>query len=99
MECFFQTQKNGWDGPVLGVKQATENKRQFDEEVEIHSDVADFSNGGVYADRDGDFGDVFVDVDENILFPPNYFQICHSQNFRLLIKQNSRLLIKWCIRC
>merc|ERR1712203_1057221 len=27
------TQKNGWDGPVLGVKQATENKRQFDEEV------------------------------------------------------------------
>ena len=48
MECFFQTQKNGWDGPVLGVKQATENKRQFDEEVEIHSDVADFSNGGVY---------------------------------------------------
>merc|ERR1712233_134268 len=29
----FQTQKNGWDGPVLGVKQATENKRQFDEEV------------------------------------------------------------------
>ena len=88
MECFFQTQKNGWDGPVLGVKQATENKRQFDEEVEIHSGVADFSNGGVYADRDGDFGDVFVDVDENILFPPNYFQICHSQNFRLLIKQN-----------
>merc|ERR1712156_449066 len=27
------TQRNGWDGPVLGVKQATENKRQFDEEV------------------------------------------------------------------
>merc|ERR1711874_276011 len=27
------TQKNGWDGPVLGVKQATENKRQFDDEV------------------------------------------------------------------
>merc|ERR1712243_59830 len=27
------TQKNGWDGPVLGVKQATENKRRFDEEV------------------------------------------------------------------
>ena len=85
------------------MKQATENKRQFDEEVEIHSDVADFSNGGVYADRDGDFdgdvGDVFVDVDENILFPPNYFQICHSQNFRLLIKQNFGLLIKWCIRC
>ena len=48
MECFFQTQKNGWDGPVLGVKQATENKRQFDEEVEINSHVADFSNGGVY---------------------------------------------------
>ena len=33
----FQTQKNGWDGPVLGVKQATENKRQFDEEVSIFS--------------------------------------------------------------
>ena len=68
MECFFQTQKNGWDGPVLGVKQATENKRQFDEEVEIHSDVADFSNCGVYANRDGgsggDVGDVFVDGDE-----------------------------------
>ena len=31
----FQTQKNGWDGPVLGVKQATENKRQFDDEVSI----------------------------------------------------------------
>ena len=78
MECFFQTQKNGWDGPVLGVKQATENKRQFDEEVEIHSGVGDFSNGGVYAHRDGDFGgdvgDVFVDVDENILFQPNHFQ-------------------------
>merc|ERR550532_1963842 len=29
----FQTQKNGWDGPGLGVKQATENKRQFDDEV------------------------------------------------------------------
>ena len=60
------------------MKQATENKRQFDEEVEIHSDVADFSNGGVYADRDGGFdgdvGDVFVDVDENILFQPNHFQ-------------------------
>merc|ERR1711970_1683566 len=26
-------QVNGWDGPVLGVKQATENKRQFDDEV------------------------------------------------------------------
>jgi len=25
------TQKNGWDGPVLGVKQASENKREFDE--------------------------------------------------------------------
>ena len=78
MECFFQTQKNGWDGPVLGVKQATENKRQFDEEVEIHSDVADFSNGGVYTHRDSDFGgdvgNVFVDVDENILFQPNHFQ-------------------------
>ena len=60
------------------MKQATENKRQFDEEVEIHSDVADFSNGGVYAHHDGDFGgdvgDVFVDVDENILFQPNHFQ-------------------------
>ena len=33
----FQTQKNGWDGPVLGVKQATENKRQFDDEVSIFS--------------------------------------------------------------
>ena len=34
VHCYnFQTQKNGWDGPVLGVKQATENKRQFDEEV------------------------------------------------------------------
>ena len=60
MECFFQTQKNGWDGPVLGVKQATENKRQFDEEVDIHSDVADFSHGGVYVDRDGDFGGVML---------------------------------------
>ena len=33
----FQTQKNGWDGPGLGVKQATENKRQFDDEVSIFS--------------------------------------------------------------
>ena len=55
MECFFQTQKNGWDGPVLGVKQATENKRQFDEEVEIHSDVTDFSVG-----VDGDVGGVYM---------------------------------------
>ena len=31
----FQTQKNGWDGPGLGVKQATENKRQFDDEVAL----------------------------------------------------------------
>ena len=62
MECFFQTQKNGWDGPVLGVKQATENKRQFDEEVGIHSDVADVSHSGLYVD----LGDVYVDVDEKI---------------------------------
>merc|ERR1711981_1335254 len=27
------TQKNGWDGPVLGVKQASENKRNFDVDV------------------------------------------------------------------
>ena len=84
MECFFQTQKNGWDGPVLGVKQATENKRQFDEEVDIHSDVADFSHGGLYVDRDGDFGgdvgDVYEDVDEKILFQPN-----HLQSFRVKI--------------
>ena len=33
IEIVFQTQKNGWDGPGLGVKQATENKRQFDDEV------------------------------------------------------------------
>jgi len=26
-------QKNGWDGPVLGVKVATENKREFDDDV------------------------------------------------------------------
>jgi len=26
-------QRNGWEGPVLGVKQATENKRNFDEDV------------------------------------------------------------------
>merc|ERR1712020_514420 len=26
-------QKNGWDGPVLGVKQASENKRNFDVDV------------------------------------------------------------------
>ena len=76
MECFFQTQKNGWDGPVLGVKQATENKRQFDEEVDIHSDVADFSHGDV----GGDIGDVYVDVDEKILFQPN-----HLQSFRVKI--------------
>ena len=48
------------------MKQATENKRQFDEEVDIHSDVADFSHGGLYVDRDGDVGDVYVDVDEKI---------------------------------
>ena len=78
MECFFQTQKNGWDGPVLGVKQATENKRQFDEEVDIHSDVADFSHGGLYVG--GDVGDVYVDVDEKILFQPN-----HLQSFRVKI--------------
>ena len=78
IECFFQTQKNGWDGPVLGVKQATENKRQFDEEVGIHSDVADVSHRGLYVDRDGDVGgdvgDVCVDVDEKILFQPNHLQ-------------------------
>jgi len=27
------TQKKGWDGPILGVKQANENKRNFDEDV------------------------------------------------------------------
>jgi len=27
------TQKNGWDGPMLGVKQASENKRNFDDDV------------------------------------------------------------------
>ena len=27
------TQKNGWDGPGLGVKQASENKRNFDVDV------------------------------------------------------------------
>merc|ERR1712173_530750 len=27
------TQKNGWDGPVLGVKVASENRRNFDEDV------------------------------------------------------------------
>jgi len=27
------TQKNNWNGPVLGVKQANENKRNFDEET------------------------------------------------------------------
>ena len=26
-------QRNGWEGPVLGVKQATENRRNFDEDV------------------------------------------------------------------
>ena len=30
---YFQTQKKGWDGPILGVKQANENKRNFDEDV------------------------------------------------------------------
>ena len=29
----FQTQKKGWKGPVLGVKVASENKRNFDEDV------------------------------------------------------------------
>ena len=88
MECFFQTQKNGWDGPVLGVKQATENKRQFDEEVDIHSDVANFSHGGLYVGRDGDvggdIGDVYVDVDEKISTQSS--SIFQSQNFRLLMK-------------
>ena len=59
------------------MKQATENKRQFDEEVDIHSD-------GLYVDRDGDFdgdvGDVYVDVDEKILFQTN-----HLQSFRVKI--------------
>jgi len=27
------TQKKGWDGPILGVKQSTENKRNFDDDV------------------------------------------------------------------
>ena len=36
--------------------------------IVIHSDVADFSHGGLYVDRDGDVGDVYVDVDEKILF-------------------------------
>ena len=84
MECFFQTQKNGWDGPVLGVKQATENKRQFDEEVDIHSDLADFSHGGLYVDVGGDIGDVYVDVDEKI--STHSSSIFQSQNFRLLMK-------------
>ena len=30
---YFQTQKKGWDGPILGVKQSTENKRNFDDDV------------------------------------------------------------------
>ena len=29
----FQTQKKGWAGPVLGVKQANENRRNFDKDV------------------------------------------------------------------
>merc|ERR1712083_725057 len=29
----FQTQKKGWSGPVLGVKMASENKRNFNEDV------------------------------------------------------------------
>merc|ERR1712046_557253 len=27
------TQKKGWDGPILGVKVASENRRNFDEDV------------------------------------------------------------------
>ena len=29
----FQTQKKGWTGPVLGVKVASENRRNFDDDV------------------------------------------------------------------
>ena len=29
----LQTQKKGWAGPVLGVKQANENRRNFDKDV------------------------------------------------------------------
>ena len=34
-KCFYfivQAQKNGYEGPVIGVKMAEENKRQFTEE-------------------------------------------------------------------
>ena len=33
MNSLFQTQKKGWTGPILGVKVASENKRNFDQDV------------------------------------------------------------------